>query len=76
MSNNKGGNLFKFRNVQVVRRPNSGQQTQQNTQINTQGTAEDQFADIQAAAQAEALLDLNDIYKMMIVLIILHHKSH
>ena len=26
-----------------------------------QGTAEDQFADIQAAAQAEALLDLNDI---------------
>ena len=61
MSNNKGGNSFKFRNIQVVRRPNSGRQTQQNTQINMQETAEDQFADIQAAARAEALLDLNDI---------------
>ena len=61
MSNNKGGNFFKFRNIQVVQRPNSGWQTRQNTQINTQGTAEDQFADIQAAAQAEALLDLDDI---------------
>ena len=61
MSNNKGGNFFKFRNVQIVRRPNSARQTRQNTQINTQGTAEAQFAEIQAAAQAEALLDLKDI---------------
>ena len=59
MSNNKGGNFFKFRNVQVVRRPNLGQQTWQNTQINSQGTAEQQFKNIQATAQAEALLDLN-----------------
>ena len=50
MSNNKGGNFFKFRNIQIVQRPHSGWQTRQNTQINTQGTAEDQFADIQAAA--------------------------
>ena len=61
MSNNKGGNFFKFRNVQIVRRPNSGWQTQQNTQINTQGTMEAQFAEIQAAARAEALIDLQDI---------------
>ena len=61
MSNNKGGNFFKFRNVQVVRRPNSGQQTWQNTQINSQGTAEQQFKNIQATAQAEALLNLNEL---------------
>ena len=61
MSNNKGGNFFKFRNVQIVRRPNSGRNTQQNTQINTQGSAEAQFADIQAAARAKALLNLQDI---------------
>ena len=50
MSNNKGSNFFKFRNVQVVQRPNSGRQTRQNTQISAQGTAEDQFANIQDAA--------------------------
>ena len=44
-----------------MQRLNSGWQTRQNTQINTQGTAEDQFADIQAAARAEALLDLDNI---------------
>ena len=44
-----------------MRRPNSGRQTRQNTQITTQGTAEDQFANIAAAAQAEALIDINDM---------------
>ena len=58
MSNNKGTNFFKFRNVQVVWRPNSGQSTRQNTQINVQGTSEDQFEAIQAAAHAEDLLDI------------------
>ena len=42
-------------------RPNSGRQTQQNTQITTQGMAEDQFASIAAATQAEALIDIDDI---------------
>ena len=61
MSNNKGTNFFKFRNVQVVWRPNSGQSTRQNTEINVQGTSEDQFEAIQAAARAEALLVINDV---------------
>ena len=61
MSNKKGSNFFKFRNVQVVRQPNSGRQMRQNTHIDVQRTAEDQFMDIQAAAQAEALLDLDDV---------------
>ena len=34
MSNNKNsGNFFKFKNVQLVRKPNSGRQTRQNTDI-------------------------------------------
>ena len=53
MSNNKSGNFFKFKNVQIVHRPNSGQQTRQNTQIGTQDTAEEQFANIAAAACAK-----------------------
>ena len=61
MSNNKSGNFFKFKNVQVVHRPNSGRQTQQNTQIATQGMAEEQFAEIATAAHAEALQDIDDI---------------
>ena len=56
MSNNKPSSFFKFQNVQVVRRPNTVRQTRQNTQIQTnQGSAEEQFAAITAAAQAEAL---------------------
>ena len=47
--------------MQVVRRPNLGRQTRQNTQIVTQGTAEEQFAEIAAAACAEALQDIDDI---------------
>ena len=61
MSNNKAGKFFKFQNVQIVRRPNPGRQTRQNTQINSQGSAEQQFQSIQAAAREEALVDLNDL---------------
>ena len=60
-NNNNSGNFFKFKNVQLVHRPNSGKQTRQNTQITTQGTAEEQFAEIAAAAHAEALQDIDDI---------------
>ena len=60
-NNNNSGNFFKFKNVQLVRRPNLGRQTRQNTQITMQGTAEEQFAEIAAAACAEALQDIDDI---------------
>ena len=60
-NNNNSGNFFKFKNVQLVRRPNSGRQTRQNTDIRMQGTAEEQFAGIAAAAHAEALNDIDDI---------------
>ena len=61
MSSNKGGKFFKFQNVQIVRRPNATRQTRQNTQINSQGSAEQQFQDIEATARQEALVDLNDL---------------
>ena len=61
MSNNKSSNFFKFKNVQIVRRPNSSRQMRQNTQIATQGTAEEQFAEIAAAACAETLGVADDI---------------
>ena len=60
-NNNNSGNFFRFKNVQLVRRPNSGRQTRQNTQITMQGTAEEQFAEIAATARAEALNDIDDI---------------
>ena len=60
-NNNNSGNFFKLKNIQLVRRPNSGRQTQQNTNIRSQGTAEEQFAGIAAAALAEALNDIDDI---------------
>ena len=60
-NNNNSGNFFKFKNVQLVRRPTSGRQTRQNTEIRTQGTAEEQFAGIAAAAHAEAFNDIDDI---------------
>ena len=60
-NNNNSGNFFKFKNVQLVCRPNSGRQTRQNTEITMQGTAEEQFAEIAAAACAEALQDIDDI---------------
>ena len=62
MSNhNNSGNFFKFKNIQLVRRPNSARQTRQNTEIRMQGTAEEQFAVIAVAARAEALNDIDDI---------------
>ena len=60
-NNNNSGNFFKFKNVQLVRRPNLARQTRQNTDIRTQGTAEEQFAGIAAAACAEAFNDIDDI---------------
>ena len=60
-NNNNSGNFFKFKNVQLVCRPNSGRQTRQNTDIRMQGTAEEQFVGIAAAARAEALNDIDDI---------------
>ena len=60
-NNNNRGNFFKFKNVQLVCRPHSGRQTRQNTQITMQGTAEEQFAEIAAAARAEALNEIDDI---------------
>ena len=60
-NNNNSGNFFKFKNVQLVRRPNLARQTRQNTEIRTQGTAEEQFAEIAAAARAEALNDIDDL---------------
>ena len=60
-NNNNSRNFFKFKNVQLVHRPNSGRQTRQNTQITMQGTAEEQFAEIAAAACAEVLNDIDDI---------------
>ena len=60
-NNNNSGNFFKFKNVQLVRRPNSARQSRQNTYIRMQGTAEEQFAGIAAAACAETLNDIDDI---------------
>ena len=47
--------------MQLVRKPNPGRQTRQNTEIRTQGTAEEQFAGIAAAAHAEASNDIDDL---------------
>ena len=60
-NNNNSGNFFKFKNVQLVRRPNPVRQTRQNTEIRMQGTAEEQFAQITVAAHAEALNDIDDL---------------
>ena len=61
MSQNKNPNFFKFQNVQIVRKSSATQQTRQNTQINTaQGTAEEQFAAIEAAARTEAQNSIAD----------------
>ena len=60
-NNNNRGKFFKFKNVQLVRKPNPVRQTRQNTEIRMQGTAEEKFAQIAAAARAEALTDLDDL---------------
>ena len=59
-NNNNSGNFFKFKNVQLIRKPYSARQTRQNTEIQTQGTAEEQFAGIAAVARAEALNNIDD----------------
>ena len=59
--NNNNENFFKFKNLQLVRRQHSARQTRQNTYIRMQGTAEEQFAEISAAACAQALNDIDDI---------------
>ena len=59
--NNNSGNFFKFKNLQLVCRQNAARQTRQNTGIISQGTAEEQFAEIAAAARAQALNDIDDI---------------
>ena len=59
--NNDTGKFFKFKNLQLVCRPNTARQTRQNTVLTTQGTAEEQFAAIAAAARADALNDIDDI---------------
>ena len=62
MSTNKSNSFFKFQNVQIVRRPNAVCPTRQNTQIQTnQASAEEQFAAITVAAQAEALRVVDDL---------------
>ena len=59
--NNNSEKFFKFKNVQLVHRPNTVRQTSQNTQITTQGTSEEQFAEIEATARADTLQDIDDI---------------
>ena len=59
--NNNSGNFFKFKNLQLVRRQNAIRQTRQNTDIISQGTAEEQFAEIAAAARTQALNEIDDI---------------
>ena len=60
-SNNNSRNFFKFKNIQLVRKQNTRRQTRQNTEIKTQGTAEEQFAGIAVAARAETLNDIDDL---------------
>ena len=59
--NNNSGNFFKFKNLQLVRGKNAIRQSRQNTDIISQGTAEEQFAEIAATARAQALNDIDDI---------------
>ena len=60
-NNNDSGKFFKFKNLQLVRKQNTARQTRQNTDMRTQGTAEEQFAAIAATARAEVLNDIDDI---------------
>ena len=59
--NNESGKFFKFKNLQLVRKPNTVRQTRQNTDLRTQGTAEEQFAAITATACADALREIDNI---------------
>ena len=59
--NNNSGKFFKFKNLQLVRKQNPARQTRQNTDLTTQGTAEEQFAAFTATARAEALREIDNI---------------
>ena len=59
--NNDSGKFFKFKNLQLVRKQNTARQTRQNTDLRMQGTAEEQFAAITAAAHADALREINNL---------------
>ena len=59
--NNDSGKFFKFKNLQLVRKPNTVRQTRQNTDLRTQGTAEEQFAAITATALADALREIDNL---------------
>ena len=59
--NNDSGKFFKFKNLQLVRKPNTVRQTRQNTDLRTHSTAEEQFAVITATARAEVLREFDNI---------------
>ena len=59
--NNDSRKFFKFKNLQLVRKQNTARQTRQNTDLRTQGTAEEQFAAIAAAARADALREIDNL---------------
>ena len=59
--NNDSGKFFKLKNLQLVCKPNTVRQTRQNTDLRTQGTAEEQFAAITATACADGLREIDNI---------------
>ena len=59
--NNDSGKFFKIKHLQLVRKQNTARQTRQNTDLRTQGTAEEQFAAITATARADALWEIDNI---------------
>ena len=59
--NNDSGKFFKFKNLQLVRKQNTARQTRQNTDLRTQGTAEEQFEAISAAAHADVLREIDNL---------------
>ena len=56
--NNDSRKFFKFKNLQLVRKPNT---VRQNTDLRMHGTAEEQFAAITATARAEVLREFDNI---------------
>ena len=60
-NNNDSGKFFKFKNLQLVHKQNPARQTRQNTDLRMQGTAEEQFAAITAAAHADALREIDNL---------------
>ena len=60
-NNNDSAKFFKFKNLQLVCKQNPARQTRQNTDLRMQGTAEEQFAAITAAARADALREIDNL---------------